>query len=255
MENPYLVGLSRQMALERQMATIANNIANVNTTGFKADKPLFEEFLMPMASANDFQGRDRAISFVQDRATWHDFGQGPVEQTGNPLDVALDGDAFLVVQTPAGDRYTRNGSLKLNAQGQLVTSDGYQVMGESGPISFQPQDEAITIARDGSVTVREGNNAQADSSRGKIRIVAFDSATKLQKQGSSLFSAPDGVIAQPSRTAGLRQGMIEKSNVSAVIEMGRMIEVMRTYQSVATMLQQQGDLRRSAIERLAEVPA
>lgn len=254
MENPYLVGLSRQVALERQMAVIANNVANMNTTGYKADKPLFEEFLMPEARANDFQGRDRLISFVQDRATWHDFAQGPVEQTNNPLDIALDGDAFLVVQTPAGERYTRNGALQLNAQGQLVTNDGYAVLGENGPISFQPQDQAITIARDGTVTVREGENTQADAARGKIRIVAFDAPQLLQKQGASLFSAPAGVAAQPAPLAGLRQGMIEKSNVNAVVEMGRMIEVMRTYQSVATMLQQQGDLRRTAIERLAEVP-
>jgi flagellar basal-body rod protein FlgF len=254
MENPYLVGLSRQVALERQMAVIANNVANMNTTGFKADKPLFEEFLMPEARANEFKGRDRLISFVQDRATYHDFAQGPVQQTGNPLDVALDGDAFLVVQTPAGERYTRNGSLKLNPQGQLVTSDGYAVVGESGPITFQSQDQAITIARDGSITVREGENSQADSARGKLRIVNFDAPARLQKQGASLFSAPDGVAPQPAPLAGLRQGMIEKSNVNAVVEMGRMVEVMRTYQSVATMLQQQGDLRRTAIERLAEVP-
>lgn len=254
MENPYLVGLSRQVALERQMAVIANNVANMNTTGFKADKPLFEEFLMPEARTNDFQGRDRLVSFVQDRATYHDFSHGPVEQTGNPLDVAIEGDAFLVVQTPNGERYTRNGGLKLNSQGQLVTNDGYAVVGENGPITFQPQDQAINIARDGSVTVREGENTQAEATRGKIRLVAFDAAARLQKQGSSLYSAPAGVTPQPALLAGLRQGVIEKSNVNAVVEMSRMIEVMRTYQSVASMLQQQGDLRRTAIERLAEVP-
>lgn len=255
MENPYLVGLSRQVALERQMATIANNVANMNTTGFKADKPIFEEFLMPVARTNDFSGRDRLISFVQDRATWHDFGQGPLEQTGNPLDVALEGDAFLVVQTPGGERYTRNGALQINSQGQLVTNDGHLVVGENGPITFQPQDQAIMIARDGSVTVREGENVQIEAARGRIRIVSFEAPTMLQKQGSSLFVAPEGVAPQGAPFAGLRQGVIEKSNVNAVVEMGRMIEVMRTYQSVSTMLQQQGELRRTAIERLADVPA
>ena len=105
------------------------------------------------------------------------------------------------------------------------------------------------------MTVREGENTQADSARGRLRIVTFDAPQRLQKQGASLYSAPDGVAAQPAPLATVRQGMIEKSNVNAVVEMGRMIEVMRTYQSVATMLQQQGDLRRTAIERLAEVPA
>lgn len=255
MENTLLIGLSRQVALERQLNVIANNVANVNTTGFKSEKPVFEEFLMPVANAGEFSGRDRTLSYVQDRATWHDLAQGPTEQTNNPLDVALDGKAFLVVQAPGGERYTRNGALLINAQGQLVTNEGLPVVGESGPITFQPGDQDIHIAKDGSVTVREGNNAQADSVRGKLRMVEFDQPQRLIKQGSSLFSAPTGVNATPSREAGIRQGFLEKSNVNAVAEMSRMIEVMRTYTTVASMLQQQGDLRRTAIERLADVPA
>jgi flagellar basal-body rod protein FlgF len=255
MENTLLIGLSRQVSLERQLNVIANNVANVNTTGFKSEKPVFEEFLMPVADAGEFRGRDRTFSYVQDRATWHDFAQGPVEQTNNPLDVALDGGAFLAVQTPGGERYTRNGALLINAQGQLVTNEGHPVAGESGPITFQPGDQNIHIAKDGSITVREGNNAQADSVRGKLRLLAFDAPQRLLKQGSSLFSAPTGVNATPAREAGIRQGFVEKSNVNAVAEMSRMIEVMRSYTSVATMLQQQGDMRRTAIERLADVPA
>src|SRR6195952_722950 len=101
MENMLLVGLSRQMVLERQMDVVANNIANVNTTGYKADKSLFQEFLMPGAHEDNFVGRDNRISYVQDRATFHDFAQGAAEQTKNPLDVVIDGKGFLVVQTPA----------------------------------------------------------------------------------------------------------------------------------------------------------
>lgn len=255
MENTLLIGLSRQVALERQLNVIANNVANVNTSGFKSEKPVFEEFLMPRASAGEFRGRDQTFSYVQDRATWHDLAQGQVEQTNNPLDVALDGRAFLVVQAGGGERYTRNGALLINAQGQLVTNENLPVIGESGPITFQPGDQDIHIAKDGSVTVREGNNAQADSVRGKLRIVEFDQPQRLLKQGSSLYSAPAGLNATPAREAGIRQGFVEKSNVNAVAEMSRMIEVMRSYTSVATMLQQQGDMRRTAIERLADVPA
>jgi flagellar basal-body rod protein FlgF/flagellar basal-body rod protein FlgG len=255
MENTLLIGLSKQVALERQLAVIANNVANVNTTGFKSEKPVFEEFLMPVANAGEFTGRDRTLSYVQDRATWHDLAQGGVEQTNNPLDVALDGKGFLVVQAPGGERYTRNGALLINAQGQLVTNEGYPVVGDNGPITFQPGDQNIHIAKDGSITVREGNNAQADSTRGKMRIVEFDQPQRLVKQGSSLFSAPNGVTATPSIEAGIRQGFVEKSNVVAVAEMSRMIEVMRSYTNIATMLQQQGDARKTAIERLADVPA
>lgn len=255
MENTLLIGLSRQVSLERQLNVIANNVSNVNTVGFKSEKPVFEEFLMPVASAGEFRGRDQTFSYVQDRATWHDLQQGQVEKTGNPLDVALDGRAFLVVQAPGGERYTRNGALLINAQGQLVTNEGHPVVGDGGPITFQPGDQDIHIAKDGSVTVREGNNAQADSVRGKLRVVEFDQPQRLLKQGSSLYSAPAGLNATPAREAGLRQGFVEKSNVNAVAEMSRMIEVMRSYTSVATMLQQQGDMRRTAIERLADVPA
>src|SRR5471032_443258 len=108
MENASLVGLSRQMALQRELDVVANNIANINTTGFKADQVVFQEHLMPAARANQFRGNDRQVSFVQDRATWLDLSQGAVEQTGNPLDIAVSGNAFFTVQTPRGERYTRN---------------------------------------------------------------------------------------------------------------------------------------------------
>src|SRR5436190_15789908 len=135
MENTLLVGLSRQVALERQLGVVANNIANVNTTGYKSDTAVFEEYLKSGAHDDDFNGNDTRLSFVVDRATVHDFGQGPVERTGNPLDLALDGKAFFVVQVNGEDRYTRNGSFQINNQGQLVTNDGLPVMGGSGPVT------------------------------------------------------------------------------------------------------------------------
>ena len=112
MQNALLVGLSRQVALARELDVVANNIANLNTTGFKADGSLFEEYLSPAARADQTGSR---VSFVRDRGTWHDMSQGAIEHTGNPLDVAIDGNGFLVVQTPRGERYTRNGALQINA--------------------------------------------------------------------------------------------------------------------------------------------
>ncbi|MDP3690759.1 flagellar basal-body rod protein FlgF [Bradyrhizobium sp.] len=254
MGNHLLVGLSRQVTLERQMAVVANNVANVNTNGFKADRSLFEEFLTSRAHEDNFVGRDRRISFVQDRGTFKDFSQGASELTKNPLDVAIDGPGFLVVQTPAGERYTRDGGLKINNQGQLVNSSGYQVLGGSGPIVLQPTDKSVTIAADGNVTVLEGTN-RVDSVRGKLRLVRFADPQKLVKDGSNLYSAEAGVGPQPDTTSKVNQGFIEKSNVNSVVEMSRMIEVSRAYTSISAMLQQQGDLRKTAIERLAEVPA
>jgi flagellar basal-body rod protein FlgF/flagellar basal-body rod protein FlgG len=255
MENSLLVGLSRQVALARELDIVSNNIANMNTTGYKADTAVFQEYLMPRARENRFQTGDREVRFVQDRATRHDFSQGPIQQTGNPLDVAIDGDAFLVVQTSRGERYTRNGALQINAAGQLVTPDGSPVLGENGPIVFQPLDRNVAISADGRVSVNEGAGSRTESLRGKIRLVGFAQRGRLEKEGTNTLAAPAGVAPQPAPASKLVQGAIEKSNVNGVVEMTRMIEVTRTYTNVANILQQQSDLRRSAIEKLSEVPS
>lgn len=254
MENMNLVGLSRQMTLRRQMDVVANNVANINTTGFKAERTLFQEYLSPSAREDNFIGRDRRVSFVQDRATMHDFTSGPMEQTKNPLDVAIDGNAFLAVQTPAGERYTRDGNLQINSQGQLVTAAGAPVLGNSGPIVFQLTDHDINISPDGTVTVLEGTN-RIDSVRGKIRLAAFAQPQQLVKEGSNLYSAAPGATAQPATNVKINQGFIERSNVNSVSEMSRMIEVTRAYTELSNMLQSQADARKTAIEKLAEVPA
>jgi flagellar basal-body rod protein FlgF/flagellar basal-body rod protein FlgG len=207
-----------------------------------------------VAHDDTFTGNDRRISYVQDRATFKDFSGGPTEQTKNPLDVAIDGNAFLVVQTPAGERYTRDGGLQINPQGQLVTASGNPVLGTGGPIIFQPTDKEINISADGGISVLEGTN-RIDSLRGKLRLVSFAQAQRLIKDGSNLYAAGEGAAPAPDATARVRQGYIEKSNVNAVAEMSRMIDVTRTYTQISAMLQQQGDMRRSAIEKLADVPA
>ena len=254
MENMLLIGLSRQVTLERQLDVVANNMANVNTNGFKADKSLFEQFLRTGASDEQFARPDRNVSFVQDRATMHDFAPGPNEQTKAPLDVAIDGKGFLAVRTPAGERYTRDGNLQINAQGQLVTASGYPVLGTSGPINFQPGDREITIAADGNITVMEGTN-RIDSVRAKLRLVEFAQPQLLEKSGGNLYAAGTGAVAAPSTTSRINQGFIEKSNVNTVMEMSRLMDVTRSYTKISDMLKQQGDLRRTAIEKLADVPA
>jgi len=253
MENTLLVGLSRQMVLERQMDVVANNVANINTNGFKADRSLFEEYLRSGAHEDNFVRSDRRVSFVQDRGTFKDFAAGSTELTKNPLDISIDGRGFLAVQTAAGERYTRDGGLQINNQGQLVTAGGNLVLGTSGPIVFQPTDKQINIAADGNVTVIEGNG-RTDSVRGKLRVVSFQDAQKLVKEGANLYSADQG-SAQPDTNSVVRQGFVEKSNVNSVHEMSRMIEITRTYTQISALLQQQSDLHKSAIEKLADVPA
>ena len=254
MENAGLVGLSRQIALQRELDVVANNIANMTTVGYKADNVTFGEYMMPVARANNFRGSDRLVSFTQDRTTWLDQSQGPVEQTGNPLDIAMSGNTFLTVQTPQGERYTRNGSLQINSQGQLVTSEGLQVVGQNGPIVFQPGDREISISTDGAVSVREGANT-TDTQRGKLKFASFTDPRMLLKDGTSTFRPPNGMQVDTPAAVRINQGAIEKSNVRSVVEMTRMVEVTRTYTQVAQLLQQHSDMRRTAIQQLAEVPA
>jgi flagellar basal body rod protein FlgG len=162
---------------------------------------------------------------------------------------------MLVVQTERGERYTRNGSLQLNAGGELVTSTGEKIAGDSGPIVLQAADKDIVITKDGTIRVREGVSLTSDTTRGRLRIVTFANPQQLRKDGASAFRAPDGVVPQPSKDINIVQGALEKSNVRSVIEMTRMIELSRAYTEVAAILNQQSELRKNSIQQLAEVPA
>ena len=254
MENALLVGLSRQMALSHELDIVANNVANIETTGYKADNAAFGQYLMPHARDDQFGGSDRQISFVQDRGSWIDFSPGALQRTGNPLDVAIKVNAYLVVQTPRGQRYTRNGALLINATGQLVTEDNNPVLGENGPITFRPGDHDVIISSNGIVTVREAGS-NTDSQRGRLQLAAFAREQQLQKDGGGLFAAPGGVNpAPPAQGVTVVQGAIEKSNVNAVAEVTRMIEITRSYTDIANILQQQGDQRRNSLSQLSQVP-
>jgi len=255
MDNALLVGLSRQVALGRELEVVANNIANVNTTGYKSDSSIFEKFLMPQASSGEFPAGSRDVAYVRDRTTWHNLSPGPILRTGGPLDVAIDGDAFLVVQTAGGQRYTRNGALQISPTGALVTNAGDPVVGNSGPIQFQNTDHDISIGEDGTITVREGSSGTSDSVRGQLQLAKFADPSQLQKQGSSLFSAMPG--ATPLAPTGVRvvQGSIEQSNVSPVAEMARMVEITRTYEQISSILQQENTERTTALDKLSAVPA
>jgi flagellar basal-body rod protein FlgF len=255
MENALLVGLSRQMVLGNELDTIANNIANINTTGYKADATVFSEFLTSHASDQNFNGNDRHVSFVQDRQTYIDMAPGALERTGSPLDLAIDGKAYFTVQTARGMRYTRNGAFQINAAGQLVTLSRDQVVGSSGPITFQNTDHDIVVSGSGIITVREGNST-ADTPRGTLQLASFDNPQALQKDGASTFMAPPSVTANPAPAGtSVVQGAIEKSNVNGVVAMARMIAITRSYSDVANILSQEGDLRKNALSQLSQAPA
>lgn len=256
MENALLIGLSRQMALARELDIVANNIANIDTTGFKADNAAFSQYLMPGARDGQFSGKDQRLSFVEDRASWIDFSTGALERTGNPLDVAVDGKGYFVVQAPTGQqRYTRNGSFAINSTGQLVDSEGDQVQGTGGPIVFQVTDQDVTISPTGIVTVRDGTST-VSAQRGQLQIVDFDQVQRLQKAGASTFAAPTDLTPNPaSQSTRVVQGALEKSNVRPIMEMARMIEITRNYSDIAAILQQEGDMKRNSLQQLSQAPS
>jgi flagellar basal-body rod protein FlgF len=248
MENALLIGLSRQMTLRRELDTIANNVANVNTAGFKADQLLFQDHLMPTARIDGAHRGDRAVHYVIDPRTRTDFAGGAVEQTGGEYDVAIQGQGFFAVQAPGGERYTRAGAFRLDATGRLVTATGLPVLTEGGPISFTAEDGRVTIGADGTISTRQGL-------RGRLRVVRFADEAALRKDGENLFAPGQGQQAQAATQATrVVQGALERSNVQPVLEIARMIEVTRAYQTVSQMIDRTQDLRRTAIERLAQLP-
>lgn len=241
-ENAQLIGLSRQMGLQRQMDVLANNMANINTSGFKSEQILFEEYVMPVARDQDFPRMDQPLSYVQDWATIHDLSGGAMVQTGSDLDVALNGDGFFAVETPAGERWTKAGNFQLSATGTLVDASGNPVLGDGGPIQFGPDETGILIGTDGSISSSAGQ-------KGRLRVVEFANPETLTREGSNLWAGGEPQVAVNSRTM---QGFIEKSNVSGVAEMAEMIRVTRAYESAANLAQKQDELRRSAIQTLGQ---
>ncbi len=243
--NAQLIGLSRQIALQRQMDVVANNVANINTTGFKAEQILFEQYEMPVARDTTFPNLDQPLAYVQDWATIHDLSGGTMVQTGNDLDVALAGDGFFAVQTPSGERWTRAGSFQINNTGTLVDLSGNPVLGTAGPIQFGPEETGISIAKDGSISTSAG-------AKGQLRIVEFDNAQALTREGANLFAG--GTPAANTGTS-VMQGHVERSNVSGVSEMAELIRVTRAYESIASLTQKQDEMRRTAIQRLGDANA
>jgi len=205
---------------------IANNIANVNTTGFKRDRVVFRRTLAAELAAAAEEGNQVV---AEDVLT--DFSQGPLEKTDRPLDVALDGPGFFVVQTQAGERYTRAGNFRLAPDGTLVTPDGNPVLGERGPIVLQ--DDRVEIHSDGDIY-------QAGELVGRLRIVAFDDLSSLRKEGHGLFVLTDPSV-RPREAEGstVRQGYLEGSNVNPLEEMVEMMVLLRNFEAEQKAIQVQ----------------
>ncbi len=244
MNNALMVGLTRQMVLRRQMDITANNIANMSTAGFKVEKLILQK--VADGPARHLDGPSK-ISFVQDTGVSRRFSDGKIEGTGRAFDLALNGPGFFVVETPGGERYTRDGRFSVNDTGTLSTFDGMPVLDDGGaPILLDVNGEEPVIGKDGSVKV--GNLVVA-----KLDIANFDRLDKLQKVGEGRFKAPPRLEVLAVENPIVMQGHLERSNVVAIVEMSRMIQTTRAYQSVSNMLNQAETLSKRTVERLGSV--
>ena len=240
MENTSLIALSRQGTLRRHLNIIANNLANMNTTGFKAKKMMFIEHLTRSEGGDSIAGQP--ISFVRDIATMRDTAAGTLKETGNPLDLAIRGPGYFVVETEDGERYTRNGHFRLDEAGQLVTQGGHPVLSDSGQaFFFSPEDSEIKVAPDGTVSTENGE-------LGRIRVVRFDNDQELQDNGGGLLASekPPADVEAPD----VAQNMLENSNVQPIMEIARMIAVERAYSDVKRFIAREDERIRTMMREL-----
>jgi len=244
MDNALYVGLSRQLTLRRELDIVANNIANANTTGFKA-----EELMVRTEPARPARtlGGSNPVKFVLDDGVARDFSQGAMTKTGGDFDLAIEGQGFFKVQTAGGERYTRDGRFTTNPEGKLVTQGGAPVLDEGGgEILIDPKLGAVSIGKDGLVS-------QGQVRVGKIGVVSTQDLSALRKDGDNLYRNVANVTLQPAPSAVVHQGMLESSNVQSVVQITKLIEVQRAYESMAKMMDNTAELTRSAVERLGKV--
>lgn len=226
MDNPGYVTLSRQTGLLKELQTVAQNIANAHTVGYRREGVVFSEYITNMPEQGD------SISMATLRGRFLDTGQGAFSATGGPLDLALDGDGFFRIQTGDGERLTRAGAFGLDVEGQIVTADGNPVLSADGaPIVLPLNAEKITISSDGGIDV-DGEAA------GSIGVVTADPQSLL-RVGDTLFEAPNGT--EPLENPKMAQGFLESSNVNTVWEITRMIEVQRNYELGKSLLDREHD--------------
>lgn len=234
MENTGYITITRQSGLAREMRVVANNIANLSTTGFKQEGVVFSEFIQSVP-----QGR--SLSMGQGNVRETVFDQGALTQTGGQFDFAIQGDGFFQIETVEGPRLTRAGSFTPSAEGELVNYDGLRVLDIGGAPIFVPPDAQIAVAGDGTISA-DGQPV------GQIGLVTPADDKDLLRQGGVLFEAVNGI--EPAEDARIMQGFVENSNVNAVGQIARMIEVQRAYEMGQKFLEREDERVRTAMKAL-----
>lgn len=218
----------------------AHNLANASTAGYKAMHPLFESVKDPST--------EQDVSYVQDRGAYLELSHGALQPTGNPLDIALAGEGWFAFQLEGGETgYSRHGKLVVDVDGQLKTSTGSVLLDAGGgPIALpEGAGQDVTITSSGTISDNSG------AVLGTIGVFAIAGADKLQSSGGGMYLLPAGFEApQPKNDPQIRQGFIESSNVEAVLEMTRLIDIQRAYENSIKLMNQDDDLTKTAIQRL-----
>lgn len=231
MDNSIYVALSRQIAEFKDLEITANNLANVNTTGYQAEKLTFDDYLVK-------QRNGTSVAFSHDIRSYRDTQQGAFKATGNELDAAIQGPGFFAVQTPEGTRYTRNGSFTLNADGELITADGHNVLDTGGqPVTLDTQAGQIRITENGAIMVGTDEVTQ-------LNIVEFANKDALKRVGSNEFSTDQAAL--PAENSSVKSGVLESSNVVPVTELTHLTTLSRSVDSTAKFIEVMYDLQRKA---------
>jgi flagellar basal-body rod protein FlgF len=218
----------------REMAVVANNIANVSTAGFRREGVVFAEYIAGM-------DQDPSLSMAHASGRHVDLTQATLAQTGGSFDFAIQGDGFFLIETPAGERLTRAGAFTPNAEGELVTADGYRLLDAGGaPVFVPPDAKAVALSRDGTLSANGQPIAQ-------IGLWQPTDPLALRHQSGTLF---DGGELEPVENGMVMQGMLEDSNVQPVSEIARMIEVQRAYELGQKFLDAEDDRVRGVIQAL-----
>lgn len=234
MEHAGYTTLSRQSGLAREMQIVANNIANAATTGFRSEGLVFSEYVQQT-------NHGPSVSVGQGNVRNTSFEQGTLTKTGGKFDLALEGDGYFLIETPAGERLTRSGAFSPNADGDLVTHSGYRVLDVGGAPVFVPPGAMVAISVDGTLSA-DGNPL------GQIGVVRPVEQSDMVREDGVLFRADSGVeLAQDAR---ILQGFVENSNVNAVHQLTRMIEIQRAYELGQSFLESEDERVRTALKAM-----
>lgn len=230
MDNGIYIALSRQVSLMQDLEMTSNNIANVNTPGFNAQRMLFSEHLEKDTLRND--------SYADNPTSYRDTSNGSIKTTGNTFDLAISGPGYFSVQTPLGVRYTKAGNFQINADGTLVTAIGYPVLGgDGGQITIPANGKNVEINGAGQISV-DGEDV------GQVGVSEFRNEQAMTRFGNSLYSATETPI--PAEISRVTQGALEMSNVSPVSEMVRVMSITRSVDNTAKLTSAMYDLQRKA---------